>query len=82
MIASSATVPNAEPTRSKPYGEGWPRITSGSWQTSPPGISIPAASAPALQPQPDLTQQLGLGLLDGQIVEQGHRLGARRRSGR
>ena len=75
-IASSATVPKAEPTRSKPYGEGWPRITSGSWQTSPPGISTPAASAPTLQPEGDLAQQLGIGGLDGEVVEQRQRLGA------
>ena len=41
-IASSATVPNAVPQRSKPCGDGWPRISSGRTASSPPGISTPA----------------------------------------
>ena len=68
-------MPNAEPTRSKPYGDGWPRITSGSWQTSPPGISTPASLGARAQADRDLAQHLGVGLLDGDVVEQRERLG-------
>ena len=50
-IRSSATVPKHAAVRSKPVGDGWPRISSGSTATSPPGISTPACSAPALSPR-------------------------------
>ena len=49
-IRSSATVPKHAAVRSNPLGEGWPLISSGSTATSPPGISTPAASAPAFSP--------------------------------
>jgi ribosomal protein L10 len=51
-ISSRATVPKQAPTRSKPCGDGWPRISSGSWASSPPGISTPASSAPRFSPSP------------------------------
>ena len=50
-IASRATVPKHAAVRSKPVGDGWPRISSGSTATSPPGISTPACSAPAFSPR-------------------------------
>ena len=75
-IASSATVPKQAAVRSKPFGDGWPRISSGSTATSPPGISTPASSAPRLSPTPICAHHLGVGLLDGQVVEQRDRLGA------
>ena len=50
-IASSATVPIAEPDSSKPCGLGCPRISSGRTASSPPGISTPASSAPRLRPR-------------------------------
>ncbi len=49
-IASSATVPKAVPQRSKPWGDGWPRMSSGSTASSPPGISMFAACAPIFRP--------------------------------
>ena len=49
-IASSATVPKHAPVRSKPCGDGWPLISSGSCASSPPGISTPASSAPRFSP--------------------------------
>ena len=51
-IRSSATVPKHAAVRSNPWGDGCPRMSSGSTATSPPGISTPAASAPAFRPLP------------------------------
>ena len=68
----------SRPGRSR-RGEGWPRISSGSTASSPPGISTPACSAPRRRPIADLPQRLRVGLLDRDVVEQRDRLGARRR---
>ena len=73
---SSATTPTAAPTRSSPWGEGWPRIISGSCASSPPGISMPACSAPAFRPAPDRREHLRVGLLDREVVDHRARLGA------
>ena len=51
-ISSSLTVPIAVAQRSKPCGDGWPRISSGRTASSPPGTSMPAASAPTFRPWP------------------------------
>ena len=75
-IASSFTSPTQAPTRSNPVGEGWPLITSGSCASSPPGISIPASSAPAFRPSRDRAQHLRVRLLDRDVVHQRDRLGA------
>ena len=74
--ASSATRPKHGRKRSKPYGDGWPLISSGSCASSPPGISTPACSAPARRPTGDVAQHLRLGVLDREVVEQRDRLGA------
>ena len=54
---SSATVPKQAPTRSKPCGEGWPRISSGSCASSPPGISTPAVLGAGLEALADRAQR-------------------------
>ena len=59
-IWSSATVPKQVAVRSKPFGDGWPRISSGRIATSPPGISTPASSAPRLRPMPSCSITSGL----------------------
>ena len=75
-IASSATVPIAVPQRSKPCGDGWPRISSGSTASSPPGISMPASAAPTARPRAIAAVAVGVGLLDGEVVDHRDRLGA------
>ena len=61
---------------------GCPRISSGSTASSPPGISTPACSAPAAQAAADLLERLGVGLLDGDVVEHARSARRRRRSRR
>ena len=55
-IASSATSPIALPPSSTP------ETISPTWAISPPGISIPASSAPVRSPTPIAAQTSGLGL--------------------
>ena len=65
-----------------PLGDGWPRISSGTTASSPPGISTPASSAPAFRPRPIAASTSSSDLLDGDVVEHRDRVGARRRSRR
>ena len=69
-IASSATVPKQAPETSTP------RTSSPSWASSPPGISIPASSAPRARPTPISSQTAGSALVDRDVVEHRQRLGA------
>ena len=61
---------------SKPFGDGWPRTTSGSTASSPPGTSTPASAAPRARPAAIWREHLRVGVLDGQVVDQRDRLGA------
>ena len=67
---SSATTPKQAPARSSP------RISSPSWASSPPTISIPACSAPRARPVPICFADLGVGAVDGEVVHHRQRLGA------
>ena len=75
-IASSATVPKPCAQRSKPCGDGWPRMSSGMTASSPPGISTPAGLGARRRPSAMRAEPVGVGLLDGEVVEQRDRLGA------
>ena len=55
---------------------GGPASISGTWASSPPGISIPACSAPARRPSPIAASIARVGLLDGDVVDHRDRLGA------
>ena len=48
-IASRSTSPTHMPTRSIPLGDGWPRISSGTTASSPPGISTPGVLGARLE---------------------------------
>ena len=63
------------PTRSIPLGEGWPRISSGTTASSPPGISTPGILGAGLQAPPDRGEHVVARLLDGDVVEHRDRVG-------
>ena len=75
--ASRSTSPTHMPTRSRPPGEGCPRISSGTTASSPPGISTPGVLGARLEaPARRASSTSSPDLLDGDVVEHRDRVGA------